>query len=47
MTLISWTWLMPVEFTRRFAASAALNAEKRSLSQLTVFESAFTYRFKR
>ncbi|MDO9256525.1 MAG: Fe-S-cluster-containing hydrogenase [Bacteroidales bacterium] len=36
------TWLMPVEFTRRFAASRRLNAEKRSLSQLTVFESGMS-----
>jgi molybdopterin-containing oxidoreductase family iron-sulfur binding subunit len=36
------TWLMPVEFTRRFAASRRLNAEKRTLSQLTVFESGMS-----
>jgi molybdopterin-containing oxidoreductase family iron-sulfur binding subunit len=36
------TWLMPVEFTRRFAASRRLNAEKRNISQLTVFESGMS-----
>ena len=36
------TWLMPVEFTRRFAASRKLNAEKRTISQLTVFESGMS-----
>lgn len=36
------TWLMPVEFTRRFAAGRRLNAEKRTLSQLTVFESGLS-----
>ncbi len=36
------TWLMPVEFTRRFAASRRLNKEKRSISQLTVFESGMS-----
>jgi len=36
------TWLMPVEFTRRFAASRRLNKEKRTLSQLTVFESGMS-----
>jgi Fe-S-cluster-containing dehydrogenase component/anaerobic selenocysteine-containing dehydrogenase len=36
------TWLMPVEFTRRFAASRRLNKDKRSISQLTVFESGMS-----
>jgi len=36
------TWLMPVEFTRRFAASRRLTKEKRSISQLTVFESGMS-----
>jgi Fe-S-cluster-containing dehydrogenase component/anaerobic selenocysteine-containing dehydrogenase len=36
------TWLMPVEFTRRFAASRRLNVEKRTISQLTVFESGMS-----
>ncbi len=36
------TWLMPVEFTRRFADSRRLNKEKRTLSQLTVFESGMS-----
>jgi len=36
------TWLMPVEFTRRFAASRRLTAEKRNISQLTVFESGMS-----
>jgi MoCo/4Fe-4S cofactor protein with predicted Tat translocation signal len=36
------TWLMPVEFTRRFAASRRLNKDKRTISQLTVFESGMS-----
>jgi molybdopterin-containing oxidoreductase family iron-sulfur binding subunit len=36
------TWLMPVEFTRRFAASRKLNKDKRTISQLTVFESGMS-----
>ena len=36
------TWLMPVEFTRRFAASRRLNTEKRTISQLAVFESGMS-----
>lgn len=36
------TWLMPVEFTRRFADSRRLNSKKRSISQLTVFESGLS-----
>ncbi len=36
------TWLMPVEFTRRFAASRRLNKAKRTISQLTVFESGMS-----
>ncbi len=36
------TWLMPVEFTRRFAASRRLNKEKRNISQLTVFETGMS-----
>jgi Fe-S-cluster-containing dehydrogenase component/anaerobic selenocysteine-containing dehydrogenase len=36
------TWLLPVEFTRRYAASRKLNAEKRNISQLTVFESGMS-----
>ena len=36
------TWLMPVEFTRRFADSRRLNKEKRTISQLTVFESGMS-----
>ncbi len=36
------TWLMPVEFTRRFAQSRRLNKDKRTISQLTVFESGMS-----
>ncbi len=36
------TWLMPVEFTRRFAASRKLNKDKRTISQLTVFETGMS-----
>ncbi len=36
------TWLMPVEFTRRWAASRRLNKGKRTISQLTVFESGMS-----
>jgi len=36
------TWLMPVEFTRRFASSRRLNKDKRTISQLTVFESGMS-----
>ena len=36
------TWLMPVEFTRRFAASRRLNKDKRTISQLTVFETGMS-----
>lgn len=36
------TWLMPVEFTRRYAESRRLNKNKRTLSQLTVFETGMS-----
>ena len=36
------TWLMPVEFTRRFAAGRRLNKDKRTISQLTVFETGMS-----
>ena len=36
------TWLMPVEFTRRFADSRRLTKDKRTISQLTVFESGMS-----
>jgi MoCo/4Fe-4S cofactor protein with predicted Tat translocation signal len=36
------TWLMPVEFTRRYAAGRKLNDGKRTLSHLTVIESGMS-----
>ena len=36
------TWLMPVEFTRRFAENRKLSGEKRSISELIVFESGMS-----
>lgn len=36
------TWLMPVEYTQRYSVGRKLNGGKKTLSQLTVFESALS-----
>jgi len=36
------TWLMPVEYTRKFADSRRLTAEKKTLSELIVYESGMS-----